>query len=289
MILFDSNYKAVKFFRCWIRSIQFENIWFDWFEMWKIIRKIRKKSVQNLFHSTPPLSLSQILSLFSIKLSCRLYSIPNPSSRQTKDLVSPLISCCQKHQTLHISKYRKTILAMWNHYMIRIFDTFKIEWILPPYSSQRQYVMNHHFKWTLQFVFPTFCLFAHHFGFWNFCIFCKDMQKSVGFDEEISLRHDASAQANCTFLWNSWDLNHWRRREAFSDNFQQNRDEQKSRENNGGSHPFAFSTPLFENYLQCCQIFGKYFLQITGILAIISSESPNCPIHYAPETFKMWN
>ena len=234
------------------------------------------------------LSLSQVLSFFSIKLSW-LYSIPNSSSIQKEALVSPLISCCQKHQTLHISKYRKTILAMWNHYMIRIFDTFKIEWILPPYSSQRQYVMNHHFKWTLQFVFPTFCLFAHHFGFWNFCIFCKDMQKSVGFDEEISLRHDASAQANCTFLWNSWDLNHWRRREAFSDNFQQNRDEQKSRENNGGSHPFAFSTPLFENYLQCCQIFGKYFLQITGILAIISSESPNCPIHYAPETFKMWS
>ena len=236
------------------------------------------------------LSLSQVLSFFSIKLSW-LYSIPNSSSIQKEALVSPLISCCQKHQTLHISKYRKTILAIWNQYMIHIFDSFKMEWILPTYSSQRQYVMNHHFKWTLnnECVFLTFCIFAHHFGFCNFCIFCKDMQKSVGFDEEISLRHDASAQANCTFLWNSWDLNHWRRREAFSDNFQQNRDEQKSRENNGGVTSFRFLYSSLRKLLTVLPNFGKYFLQITGILAIISSESPNCPIHYAPETFKIWS
>ena len=229
------------------------------------------------------------MSLFSIKLS-RL-SIPTELSlRQKEDLVSPLISCCQKHQTLYISKYRKTILAIWSHYMMRIFDSFKMKWILHTVVRENMWwiiISNEH--WTSQCVFPTFCLFAHHFSFCNFCLFCKDMQKSVGFDKEISLRHDASAQANCTFLWNSWDLNHWRRREAFSDNFQQNRDEQKSRENNGGSHPFAFSTLLFENYLQCCQIFGKFFHQITGILAIISSESPNCLLHYPPETYKLWS
>ena len=143
--------------------------------------------------------------------------------------------------------------------MMRIFDSFKMKWILHTVVRENMWwiiISNEH--WTSQCVFPTFCLFAQHFGFCNFCIFCKDMQKSVGVDKEISLRHDASAQANCTFLWNSWDLNHWRRREAFSDNFQQNRDEQKSRENNGGSHPFAFSTLLFENYLQCCQINSKF-------------------------------
>ena len=32
-----------------IRLIQFENLWFDWFERWKIIRKIRWKSIRNLF------------------------------------------------------------------------------------------------------------------------------------------------------------------------------------------------------------------------------------------------